>query len=99
LDDWLSVIVVRSSTKGVSSAVFRPLVVDYLEIKFRKCFYISVLAFVELLCGREERYILMIGVYNSLMFAAVQIVSEFFKACNYCHEFLVVDGVVELGSV
>jgi hypothetical protein len=70
-----------------------------LEIEFGECFSISVLLFVELLYGYKEHNVLIISIYSSLVFAALKVMSEFFKAYNYCYELFVVDRVVKLGSI
>ena len=72
---------------------------DDLKIKFSECFSILVLLFIKLLCSCEECNVLIISVYSSLVFTAVKVVPEFFKACNYYYKFFIINRVVKLRSI
>ena len=70
-----------------------------LKIKFSKYLNILVLLFIKLLYSCKEYNILVISIYSSLVFTAVKVVPEFFKACNYYYKFFIINRVVKLKSI
>ena len=73
--------------------------VDNFKIKFSKYLNIFILLFIKLLYSCKEYNILIISIYSSLIFTAMEVVPKFFKAYNYYYKFFIINRVVKLKSI
>ena len=90
---------VRSSAQGIGSSIFLPLPVDNLEVEFGKEFWPPGLTFVEVLGCSEIGQVFVIGIDSDLVIGSAEIGFPFLECLNNSYKFLVMDLVIEFGSI